>query len=151
MEQTYPALLELNGRKLSKELDLGINCAQTGKIYAEQCEPDIILMSGRYTLLDQTAADGFLDSCSAHRVSVVVGSPFNSGILAVGSSLDAKYDYHAAGSDVTARVTRIESIARKHGASLRSLALQFPLYHPSVASVIPECDLVRRSWKISAQ
>jgi D-threo-aldose 1-dehydrogenase len=137
MDATYPTLAALRREGTVRGIGFGINCARTGQTFAEALEPDVILMSGRYTLLDQSAAEGFLDACVRHRVSVVIGSPFNSGILAASDTASAPYDYGEADPEVVRRVERIREAARRYALDLRSLALQFPLYHPSVVSVIP--------------
>jgi D-threo-aldose 1-dehydrogenase len=137
MDSTYPTLAALKRDGTVRGIGFGINCARTGQTFAEALEPDVILMSGRYTLLDQSAAEGFLDACVLHRVSVVIGSPFNSGILAANEPASARYDYGEAASEVVRRVERIQKVAQRYELDLRSLALQFPLYHPSVVSVIP--------------
>ena len=66
-----------------------------------------------------------------------VGGPFNSGILATGPVDGAKYDYRDAPSDVLERARRIDEVCRRHGVAMATAALQFPLAHPAVATVIP--------------
>jgi len=100
---------------------------------------DAILLAGRYTLLEQGALDTLFPACAAAGTSIVVGGPYNSGILVTGtkSGAVAHYDYVPAPAEVIARVAAIEDVAAGHGVVLAAAALQFVLAHPVVASVIP--------------
>jgi len=100
---------------------------------------DVLLLAGRYTLLEQAALDELFPRAKASGTVVIVGGPYNSGILAVGtrSKTPAHYNYVPAPADVMARVARIESCCDRHDVPLAAAALQFPLAHPQVASVIP--------------
>ncbi|HEX8937881.1 MAG TPA: aldo/keto reductase, partial [Sphingomicrobium sp.] len=93
----------------------------------------------RYTLLEQGAIDELLPKCTASGVSLIVGGPFNSGILATGASAAAppRYNYGPAPDAVRTRVEKLESLCASHGVPLAAAALQFPLAHPAVVSVIP--------------
>ena len=100
---------------------------------------DVLLLAGRYTLLEQGALDELLPRAKAAGTAVIVGGPYNSGILAVGtrSKTPLLYNYAPAPADVIARVARIEAVCERHAVRLAAAALQFPLAHPQVASVIP--------------
>lgn len=100
---------------------------------------DAILLAGRYTLLEQEALDVLFPACAAAGTSIVIGGPYNSGILATGTRRGGviHYDYGPAPADVVARVVAIEAVAERHAVSLPAAALQFVLAHPLVASVIP--------------
>jgi D-threo-aldose 1-dehydrogenase len=100
-------------------------------------DPDLFLLAGRYTLLEQTALDSFLPACATRGVGVVVGGPFNSGVLATGPVAGAMYNYALAPSWVLDRAKALQTACRLHGVSLAQAALQFPLGHPAVVSVIP--------------
>ena len=100
-------------------------------------EARLILLAGRYTLLEQTSLDSFLPYCEERNISVIIGGPYNTGILATGAVPGAYFDYAPAGPDVLEKVSRIEAICRDHAVPLAAAALQFPLHHPAVASVIP--------------
>jgi D-threo-aldose 1-dehydrogenase len=99
-------------------------------------DPDIFLLAGRYTLLEQAALDSFLPACAANGVGVVIGGPLNSGVLATGPVPDARYNYAAAPDWVLERTQALQTACRRHGAALADAALQFPLGHPTVVSVI---------------
>jgi D-threo-aldose 1-dehydrogenase len=100
-------------------------------------DPDIFLLAGRYTLLEQTALESFLPACVARGVGVVIGGPFNSGILATGAVPGAMYNYAPAPEAVLERVRAIDAVCRAHGVPLARAALHFPFAHPAVVSVIP--------------
>jgi len=99
---------------------------------------DAILLAGRYTLLEQAPLDALFPECLAAGVTVIVGGPYNSGILASGTrGGPAHYNYGDAPEDVVRRVRRMEQIADEHGIPLAAAALQFPLAHPAVGCVLP--------------
>jgi D-threo-aldose 1-dehydrogenase len=99
-----------------------------------ELDPDLFLLAGRYTLLEQAPLAGLLPACAARGVGVVVGGPFNSGVLV---RQGGAYDYAAAPPDVLARVERLAALCDRFGAPLAAAALQFAAAHPAVASVIP--------------
>ena len=103
----------------------------------ERADPDLFLLAGRYTLLEQAPLEGFLPDCLRRGVGVVIGGPFNSGILARGPKDGASFDYAAAPPEVIARVTAIEAVCRRCSTPMIAAALQFAGAHPAVVSVIP--------------
>ncbi len=90
-----------------------------------------------YTLLDQSALQVGMKRCLDENISIVIGAPYASGILATGPGPDARYRYRIAPDDVQEKVGRIQAVCGTHGVSLKAAALQFPLAHPAVVSVIP--------------
>lgn len=96
---------------------------------------DFILLALRYTLLDRSAA-AFLNRARAAGVGIVVGAPFQSGILATGVRAGAHYNYGSVPAEVVAEVARIEAICAEYRVPLKAAALQFPLTHPAVVSVL---------------
>jgi D-threo-aldose 1-dehydrogenase len=137
MDGGYRALLRLREEKAIGAVGVGVNEWQICQRFAEVGDFDCFLLAGRYTLLDQAALDSFLPLCVARNISVIIGGPFNTGILATGAVDGATYNYRPAPTNVLERVRRIEAICRDHGIALASAALQFPLHHPAVVSVIP--------------
>jgi D-threo-aldose 1-dehydrogenase len=103
----------------------------------ELADPDIFLLAGRYTLLEQEALTSLLPACAARGVGVVIGGPFNSGILATGPIEGAVYNYAPAPEPILRRTAAIEAVCAQHGVKLAQAALEFPLGHPAVVSVIP--------------
>jgi D-threo-aldose 1-dehydrogenase len=99
----------------------------------ELADPELFLLAGRYTLLEQEPLDTFLPKCTAHCVGVVIGGPFNSGVLAG----KAYYDYDSVPRRIAEKVDAISKVCRAWNVSLVEAALHFPLSHPAVVSVIP--------------
>ena len=104
---------------------------------AYQGDFDLFLLPGRYTLLEQRALDSFLPLCERRGIGVIIGGPFNSGILATGPIKGAKYDYSEAPPEIMERVGKIQSVCNRYSVELKAAALSFPLFHPAVVSVIP--------------
>lgn len=101
----------------------------------EVCDLDVLLVAGRYTLLDQVAMDELLPLCEQRTISIVVGGVFNSGIL-IDPAPGARYNYVPAAQDVIARAQRIKSVCDRYDVPLPAAALQFPLAHPRVCTVL---------------
>ena len=148
LDSAWPTLADLRRDDVVRAIGLGINDWRTAERIAAATDPDVILLAGRYTLLEQEAARTFLPMCLRRGISVVVGGPFNSGILATGPNEGAVYDYSPAPPKVLDRVRRIDAICRRHDVPLGAAALQFPFGHGAVVSVIPSmrtADEVRRN------
>ena len=137
MENAYPILDDLRAKGHVKAIGLGMNQWQMLARFAEVGQFDCFLLAGRYTLLEQTPLDEFLPMCAERQISVIIGGPFNSGILATGAVDDARFEYKAAPPHLMQRVKGIEAMCIRHGITLQAAALQFPLGHTAVASVIP--------------
>ena len=137
MAGAYRALTALREQGVVKALGVGVNEWQPCQEFAEAAPFDCFLLAGRYTLLEQESLDSFLPLCVARKMSVIIGGPFNSGILASGPVAGAMYDYKPATPAILDRVARIEAVCRRHGVPLAAAALQFPLHHPAIAAVIP--------------
>ena len=137
LEGAYPALVELRDRGRIRAIGAGMNQWQMELAFARQGVSDCFLLAGRYTLLDQSALAEFLPYCVEHRISVIAGGPYNSGILAVGPRAGASFNYRPASAEMMDRAARIAAVCERHQVPLRAAALQFILAHPAVASVIP--------------
>lgn len=117
---------------------IGVNEVAVCHAVMAQAHLDVILLAGRYTLLEQAPLQQLLPDCLRAGTALVIGGPYNSGILATGTgSAQPFYDYAPAPPDIVARVARIEAVAARHGVTLAAAALQFPLAHPAVACVLP--------------
>ncbi|MCP5087825.1 MAG: aldo/keto reductase [Rhodobacteraceae bacterium] len=127
------ALDELRSSGHVKAIGLGVNETQACLDALDIGEWDVFLLAGRYTLLEQEPVSGLLPKCSDRGVSIVVGGPFNSGILVGGDT----WDYGAAPQRVRAKVKRLSDTCEEFDVPLPAAALQFPLGHDGVASVIP--------------
>ncbi|WIY51631.1 aldo/keto reductase [Devosia sp. YIM 151766] len=129
----YRALRELRDSGTVKAIGFGVNEWPVLMDALALGDWDVFQLAGRYTLLEQTSLDPFLTACIARQVSVVIGGPFNSGVLVGGD----KFDYAKAPEGVFARVRAIEAVCRDFGVPLPAAALQFPLNHPAVCNVLP--------------
>lgn len=136
-EGALPALEKLKAEGTVRAIGAGVNQWEACERLLEIGEFDCFLLAGRYSLLEQGALESFLPSCERSNIPIVLGAPFNSGILATGATEDARYNYLAAPAEVKARVASIERVCAAHGVALAAAALQFPLGHPAVAIVIP--------------
>lgn len=143
MKGGYRALRELRDGGAVKAIGLGVNEWQVCEEALAHGEFDIMLLAGRYTLLEQSALETFLPLCKQRKVSIVVGGPYNSGILAHDGRNGKRrkgplmYEYQPAPPEIVARVSAIEAVCERHDVPLAAAALQFPLAHPQVISVIP--------------
>lgn len=137
MEGGYKALVKLRDDGVIKAFGAGINEWQPCQWMAERGDFDIFLLAGRYTLLEQEALETFLPLAEAKGIGIVIGGPYNSGILATGAKPGAFYNYDPAPPEILDRVARIEKACARHGVRMVDAAFQFPLRHPSVVSVIP--------------
>ena len=121
---------------------MGVNEIEACLEVMDHARLDVILLAGRYTLLEQGAMDELFPRCVEAGTAIVIGGPYNSGILALGTKTGAAlhYNYEPASADVIEKVRRIEAVCDSHKVPLAAAALQFPLAHPLVASVIPGLD-----------
>ena len=138
-----PEMVKMREEGLVKAIGVGMNQWEMPLRFLRNFELDVVLLAGRYTLLDQSALHEFLPLCQTRSVSVVIGGPYNSGILArTGSSSGGggSYDYQPASGDLIARVAEIRDVCSAYDTPLRAASLQFVLAHPAVASVVPGCQ-----------
>lgn len=131
------ALEKLRSEKVIKAFGAGVNEWEVCEIIAKAADVDLFLLAGRYTLLEQEALESFLPLCEERGIGIVLGGPYNSGILATGPKPGAWYNYDPAPKVILERVARIEAICKRHKVKLPQAALRFPMYHPQVVSVIP--------------
>lgn len=137
MESGYRALAELRDSGVVKAIGAGVNEWQVCEAMARQGDFDLFLLAGRYTLLEQESLTSFLPLCVEKGIGIVLGGPYNSGILATGPKPGAFYNYDPAPPAILDRVERIERVCKAHGVTLAEAALRFPLAHPAVVCVIP--------------
>jgi D-threo-aldose 1-dehydrogenase len=133
----YKAMRALRDSGAVDAIGLGVNEWEICDAALDEGDFDVFLLAGRYTLLEQTALDRFLPRCAAREVSIIVGGPFNSGVLVEGVKSGAHYNYGPASAEILRRVQRLEAVCEAHATPLAAAALQFPLAHPQVVSVIP--------------
>jgi D-threo-aldose 1-dehydrogenase len=109
--------------------DVALRFARTGLL-------DCVMLAGGYTLLETASAAAFLPYCAEHGISVLVAAPFNTGVLATGAIEGARFSYRPAPPEILARTRALEAVCARHALPLAAAALQFPLRHPAVASVV---------------
>lgn len=131
------ALEEMRTEGLVGAIGLGVNEWQVVLRTLDYVDLDCTLLAGRYTLLEQGALRPFLDVALQRQVGIIIGGPFNSGILATGPGGNAKFNYETAPADVIKRVEHLQRVCGEFGVPLAAAALQFPLAHPAVVSCIP--------------
>jgi len=140
MDGAVPALAQLKAEGAIAGYGLGVNDWRVCIEALGHADLDVILLAGRYTLLDQTALSELLPLCAKRATRIVVGGPFNSGILATGTrppdGRAVYFDYAPAPPDVIARAAAIEELCAAHGVPLKAAALQFPRAHRAVACVV---------------
>ena len=148
MEGGYKALERLRSEGRIAAFGAGLNVWQMCERLARAGDFDLFLLAGRYTLLEQDPLETFLPLCEQRGIGILCGGPYNSGILATGAREGAVYNYELAPPSVVERVRKIEAVCSAHRVSLPCAALQFPLAHQAIVSVIPggkTADEVRRN------
>ncbi len=151
MGSGYQAMVKLREQGVVKAIGAGINEWQVCETLARAGDFDVFLLAGRYSLLEQDSLQTLLPYCSERKIGIVIGGPYNSGILATGPKPGAYYNYDPAPKEILDRVARIEKICNAHGVKLPEAALRFPLGHPAIVSVIPGAQSpaeVRRNAEI---
>ena len=134
----YVALERLRAEGTVKAIGAGMNQAEMLVAFAREANFDCFLLAGRYTLLDRTGARELLPLCHERGIAVIAGGVFNSGILAE-SGPHLHYNYEQAPPEVIEQARKIRNICVSHGVDLKAAALQFPLRHPAVTSVLTGC------------
>ena len=131
----YRALRDLRAEGVVRAIGAGMNNSGPLAELVRECDLDAVLLAGRYTLLDQSAMTDLLPLCEQRGVSVVIGGVLNSGIL-VDPVPGAHFDYRPADADVLAKASALQAICRRHEVPMAAAALQFPLAHPRVCTVL---------------
>lgn len=135
LTQAYPALDRLRGEGAIGAIGAGMNQVEMLVRFAREADFDCFLVAGRYTLLDQTALPQLLPLCRERNIAVIVGGVYNSGIL-VDPKPGATFDYRPALPSWLERAQKLRAICDRHAVPLMAAAIQFPLAHPAVASLL---------------
>lgn len=131
----FPALVALRDQGVVRAIGAGMNQWEALDRFVREVDLDVVLLAGRYTLLDRSGADVLLPRCVERGVDVVLGGVFNSGVLA-GAGAGATYDYAPVPPDVARRVERLRAMCERHDVPLGAAALQFALRHPAVTTAL---------------
>jgi D-threo-aldose 1-dehydrogenase len=130
----FRALQRLRDEGVVRAIGVGMNQTEMLCRFAREADPDCFLVAGRWTVLDRSAAE-LLSVCQEHHITVVAGGVFNSGVLVGGTT----FDYETASPEVLVRVAALRETCARWGVPLEAAALQFPLRHPAVASIVVGC------------
>ncbi len=134
-DEAFPTLCALRDQGLIGAVGAGMNQWEMLADFARQADVDCFLLAGRYTLLEQTALP-LLNLCLERGLGLFLGGVYNSGILATGPVAGARYNYAPAPPEVLERARRLEAVCTRHGVALHAAALQFPLAHPAVRTLV---------------
>ncbi len=137
----YRALDQLRAEGTIKAVGAGMNQAEMLARFARAADFDCFLLAGRYTVLDRTGARELLPLCVERNIAIVAGGVFNSGILA-NPKPGATFDYRIAPEAMVRRAAQLNEICQGHGVPLKAAAIQFPLRHPAVPTVLTGCRSV---------
>jgi D-threo-aldose 1-dehydrogenase len=132
LDGAYPALARLRADGTVGAIGVGVTSTAVAEWFVTRCDLDYVLIAGRYTLLDDSAARSLFPLCRSRGVAVLAGGVFNSGILAGGT----RYEYALAPPDVLARAGRIAEACARHHVPVAAAALRFVLRHPAVTAAV---------------
>ena len=135
LDGAYAALDQLRTEKVIGAVGVGMNQAALLQWFVQRADLDCVLVAGRYSLLDTSAAAGLLPACQQRGVAVLAAGVFNSGILA-DPRPGATYDYAPAPDGLVERAQRIRAVCARHGVPIGAAALHFVLRHPAVTAVV---------------
>ncbi|QKV96391.1 aldo/keto reductase [Streptomyces sp. NA02950] len=136
----YPALADLRAQGVVGRIGVGMNQWEMPAAFVRETDIDEVMLAGRYTLLEQPALGGLLTLCAERGVSVVAAAVFNTGLLSRPEVADdARYNFTRAPQERIARAREIAAVCARHGVALPQAAIQFPLAHPAVSSVVIGC------------
>jgi D-threo-aldose 1-dehydrogenase len=135
LDGAYPALARLRADGTVGAIGVGVNSVSVAEWFVSRCDLDCVLVAGRYTLLDESAARSLFPLCRSRGVAVLAGGVFNSGILADPAD-GARYDYAPAGPAVLARARRIAEVCARYDVPVAAAALRYVLRHPAVTAAV---------------
>jgi D-threo-aldose 1-dehydrogenase len=133
--EAYPELDKMRSEGLVKSIGVGINYSDLATRFVKETDVDIVLIAGRYTLLEQTAIKDLLPEAEKRNVSVLAAGVFNSGVL-VNPIPGTTYDYAEAPSEIINHAKALHRAIKPHGVPVSAVGLQFPLRHPAVKAIL---------------
>ena len=137
LDESFPTLSDLKSQGIIKAIGCGMNQWQMLFDFANNADFDCFLLAGRYTLLDHSAMYSLMPKCLEKNISIILGGPYNSGILASDFKSESTYFYEPSPTKVTEKARLIKNVCDKYEVPLKAASLQFGLNHPSVVSTIP--------------
>ncbi|MFI8528884.1 aldo/keto reductase [Streptomyces aquilus] len=154
-DEAMPALADLRDQGVIGAIGAGMNQSAMLARFLRETAADIVMLAGRYTLLDQSALDDVLPAAREHGKSVVAVGVFNSGLLSQDRPAEGmKYDYRNAPTDLVRRARAIAEVCERHGTTLPAAAIAFPFAHPAVVNVtlgMRTAEQVRRNVGLHAR
>ncbi len=135
LKTAIPAMLRLREERVVRSIGVGMNYSAPLARFAAEADVDVVMVAGRYTLLDHSAAADLFTASMANGVDVIAAGVFNTGILADPGD-DAKYDYRQASAEELDSARFLQRRCAEHGVRLPAAAIHFPLQHPAVAGVV---------------
>ena len=135
ISEAYPALEELRAEGVVSLIGVGTNRSDIPIRFLRETDVDVVLVAGRYTLLDRSAEETLLPEAASRGVEVVAAGVYNSGVLAP-TDLPATYDYRPPARSIVDRVEKLRRACERHRVPLAAAAVQFPLHHPAVGTVL---------------
>jgi D-threo-aldose 1-dehydrogenase len=136
LDGCYRALADLRAQGAIGAIGAGMNDAEASVRLINAADLDCLMLAGRYTLLEQGVLDDVLPLAEERGIGIVIGAPFNSGVLATGAVAEARYNNRPLEPQLSERVRALEAVCEAHRVPLAAAALQFPLAHPAVVSVV---------------
>lgn len=136
LDEALPAMASLRDQGVCKAIGIGVNEESVCLEVMPRFELDTILLAGRFTLFEQAQSRRVMAMAYNDGVAVMAGAPYNSGLLGAGDGPGATYDYERASDAIRARAQRYYDIGRAEHVDIGAAALQFPLTHPAVATVV---------------
>ncbi|MEQ9437257.1 aldo/keto reductase [Hyphomonas sp.] len=137
LDEALPEMAKMKAEGLTTWIGLGVNETEVCEDILCHCDLDVLLIAGRYTLLEHEASIGFLDTCHASGIKVLIGGAFNSGLLVASANEPLHYDYKSAPQWAIDRAAEFRQVCAKFEVPVPAVALQFCAAHPAVASVLP--------------
>jgi D-threo-aldose 1-dehydrogenase len=135
IKNSYPVLDELRSQGVIKGIGVGMNICSYATKAVKEMDLDVILIAGRYSLLDQSAQEVLFKECLKKQTGVMVGGVYNSGVLA-NPVPESTYNYLPVTPEILSKVKQIQELLLEFNISLTAAAIQFPLRHPAVTCVI---------------
>ncbi len=135
IKNSYPVLDELRSQGVIKGIGVGMNICSYATKAVKEMDLDVILIAGRYSLLDQSAQEVLFKECLKKQTGVMVGGVYNSGVLA-NPTLESTYNYVPVTPEILSKVKQIQALLLDFDISLTAAAIQFPLRHPAVTCVL---------------
>jgi D-threo-aldose 1-dehydrogenase len=136
LDGAYPALAQLRDEGVVRAIGAGMNQSEMLARFVRETDVDVVMVAGRYTILEQGALDELLPACLERGVAVLVAGVMNSGVTADPAEPGSRFNYEAAPATVVDRARRVAAVCDRHGVPLRAAAVQFPMAHPAVASLV---------------